>query len=278
MGCKNLGGNNAGGSNDYHENKMSMHHGMDLISIAAHKAAHHARQYHRLPPYPMAINNQALHNASTMRQYGIVESSRNINGLPPQQPHRLPQANTNWNDPLSAAESLTFLKRGSPAKINGGNVATHQSNRQYSMGVSSPTKSPGTGGVLEKNGSIPSLTSSSEGDSPRNGELNHHLRAMSTPESYRGENSALLIAAMAMTEFGQSPPPTSSMLSPDTIRTYNTDNGDDGDGGERIPTTPKDIDVANSTPITSKRSINFDNLPDSETKDKQKRFKSNRWK
>jgi hypothetical protein len=276
MGCKNLGGNNAGGSNDY-DNNLPMHHGMDLMSVAAHKAAHQAaRQYHHLPPYPMAMNNHALHNATTMRQYGIQDNSRNTNGLPPQQPLRPQQATpaqNNWNDPLSAAESLTFLKRGSPAKINGGSAATHQPNRPYSMGVSPITKSPGAGGVLE-NGSIPSLTSSSEGDSPQNGGLNNHLRVMSTPESYRGEDSALLIAAMAMTEFGQSPPPTSSMLSPDTIRTYNTDNGEDDEGGQCMPGTPRDADA--STANTSKRSIYFDSLHDSEINEKRKRSKSNR--
>ena len=281
MGCKNLGGNSAGGGNDYHDMNMPpMHHGMDLMSVAAHKAAHQAaRQYHRLGPYPMAVNNQAMHTATTMRQYGMVDNSRNSNGLPPLQPHRPQQvtsAQTNWNDPLSAAESLTFLKRGSPAKINGGNAATHQPTRPYSMGVSPITKSPGTSGVLE-NGSIPSLTSTSEGDSPHNGGLDNHSRVMSTPESYRGEDSALLIAAMAMTEFGQSPPPTSSMLSPDTIRTYM----EDDDGAGSMTATPLGIDDVKSTPQqpnTSKRSINFDNVHDTETKDKHKKSKPSRWK
>jgi hypothetical protein len=145
------------------------------------------------------------------------------------------------------------------------------------MGVSPITKSPGIGGIVE-NESIPSLTSSSEGDSPHNGKLSNHLQVMSTPESYRGEDSALLIAAMAMTEFGQSPPPTSSMLSPDTIRTFNTENGDDVDGGESMSATPSNIDDGSTTRSTSKRSINFDNLPDNETRNKRKRTKTHRWK
>ena len=291
MGCKNLpvGNGSAGGGNDFHDSNMPIHHGMDLMSVAAHKAAHQAaRQYHRLPPYQMTMNNPAQHSATTMRQYGIgmVDNRRNANSLPPQQTQLQQQsvsAQNNWNDPLSAAESLTFLKRGSPAKMNGINAAAHQPNRPYSMGVSPITKSPGRGVVLE-HGSIPSLASSSAGDSPGDANLNNALRVMSTPESYRGEDSALLIAAMAMTAFGQSPPPTSSMLSPETILTYNTDNGDDeyDDGRERTPATPKEIDnddikTTPQQPSSSKRSINFDNLKGSGRKNAKKKSKASRW-
>ena len=281
MGCKNLGGSNLGGGNEFHDgSNMPIHHGMDVMSVAAQKAAHQAaRQYHRLPPYSMAMNNPAMHNATTMFPYGMVENGRN--GIPPQQAYRHPPSSSmpnHWNDPLSAAESLTFLKHGSPTKST---AATHKSNRPYAMGVSPITKSPGTSAVLE-NGSIPSLASSSEGDSPRDAGLNHHLQVMSTPESYRGEDSALLIAAMAMTEFGQSPPPTTSMLSPDTIRTYRTDNGEDDDDDERISVNPSDMDDDKLTPLpsnASKRSINFDDLvPDSNSvKNSKKKSKPNRW-
>lgn len=281
MGCKNLGSGSVSGGNDYHDSNMPLHHGMDLMSVAAQKAAHQAaRQYHGLAQYPMTMNNQTLHNATTMRQYGIgmLDNNRNSNSLTPQQSHGQQQsssAQNNWNDPLSAAESLTFLKRGSPAKINGISAATHQPNRPYTMGVSPITKSPGTSGAVE-HGTIPSLTSS-EGDSPGDAGLNNHLTAMSTPESYRGEDSALLIAAMAMTAFGQSPPPTSSMLSPETIQTYNSYNG-----GDEFDDGPGEIDNGDSKaisqqPSSSKRSINFDDLRDTEKKNAKKKSKSYRW-
>jgi hypothetical protein len=268
MGCKNSGGNGNSNNLDYHRDS-SMHHGMGLMSAAAAAAAHQAAmQYHRFPTHPHAMMNQShqLHQPSVsgMNQYGMINNSANNNniGLPPRQPHHLSNTNSStshtvWNDPMSAAQSLTFLKRGSPI-------------RSCTMGVSPITKSPGTSSCTKEN--IPSLTSSSESDSPAEGGLINPLRMMSTPESFRGENSALLLAAVAMTEFGQSPPPTSSMLSPDFIRTYNTgsenDNNDDEDDENTIgqfSPTPKHIDDTTfkseqQQHSTSKRNLKFDDV------------------
>jgi hypothetical protein len=278
VGCKNVG---SAATNEYID--YNINHGMGMMSAAAAQAAHQAAMhYHRLPPpLPRAMMNPAQqHNASPMRQYGMINSGR-----PPRQPH-IPQPSApvlhNWNDPLSAAQSLTFLKRGSPSKPSETDNA-NQPNRMYSMNMSPITKSPGTSGVVE-NASVPSLASSSEGDSPGVAGLGNHLTAMSTPESFRGESNALLLAAVAMTEFGQSPPPSSSMLSPDTIRTYNEDyeeeNDDEDDDDAKIPATPGDIVDVNSTLTTpqqrrtSKRSINFDDMQNGNTNDSKKKSKS----
>lgn len=99
----------------------------------------------------------------------------------------------------------------------------------------------------------------------------HSSTFQATPESGEDEN-ALLMAAVAMTEFGQSPPPNSSMLSPDTIRTYNpTPSGDDdNDGTEVEDTFLEEGDDEDPIHRTSKRSINFDEIRSTPSKGRKK--------
>jgi hypothetical protein len=283
MGCKNLGGNSSNNNSDYYPD-INMHRGMGIMSVAAAAAAHQAamQYHHRLPPHPRAMINPSHQHqqqtAATTRQYGMVNNgtNNNNNGLPPRQPyhqhHSTPSTSHSvWNDPMSAAESLTFLKHGSPSKINAGSTANHQSDRPYTMGVSPITKSPGTLSSVPENVSMPSLASSSEGESPGDNGVDNRLRVAATPESFRGESSALFLAAVAMTEFGQSPPPTSSMLSPDFIRNYSTDNGNDDDDENIIGIGDTGLTPDQQRRRTSKRSINFDEITDSDTKEAKSR-------
>jgi hypothetical protein len=266
MGCKNMGGSSAGA--DYRDHQAAM-------GMMAAAAAYAAMQHHRQPQHVM--NSNGSHPIAP-RPYGMLSGSNGNSGVPPRQPLHHDMAQSSSNDPWIAAQSLTFLKRGSPGM--NGFAASHPPNRPYSMGVSPITKSPGSradGG--QENVSIPSLSSSSEGTSPGDGVvLNNRFKNMSTPESFKGENNALLLAAVAMTEFGQSPPPTSSMLSPETIRTYNTCTSDAGNDtmDEDLSTTEE---MGNDTPrnAASKRSINFDDLTDSEGKDLSKKVKATDW-
>ena len=173
MGCKNMGD-----SADFRDG----HPGGGVVGISS---GAHAMHYH-LPPHPPRSYMNIQHPPSRASSSG---------------------------DPWIAAQSLTFLKRSSPA-----NDKTNL--RPYTLGVSPITKSPAGTGIV----SMPSLASSSEGTSPGDGA--HRSKVISTPESSiakAGGDSALLMAAVAMTEFGQSPPPTSSMLSPETLRTYNSE-------------------------------------------------------
>jgi hypothetical protein len=259
MGCKNMGGPSA----DFRDHQAAM-------GMMAAVAAHHAMHYHR-SQQRMGSTNPG------MRQFGVANGNNSI-GLPPRQPQvqtDISRSSSASNDPWMAAQSLTFLKRGSPG--NHGTGSAHQSNEPYSMGVSPITKFPGTIEPNQENVSMPSLSSSSEGTSPGDGAvLTSHLKAMSTPESFKGETNALLLAAVAMTEFGQSPPPTSSMLSPNTIRTYATSRNVESDSVEdnSLPVT-RGGDIAHNP--SSKRSINFDDLPDGNENDVAKKVKPAAW-
>ena len=137
----------------------------------------------------------------------------------PQHQQQQQQAGDHWG----AAQSLTFLKRGSPASDR---------KHPFTLGVSPVTKaSPGVGGAGDIT-SMPSLASSSDGTSPGDAR-NRHIS--STPEdANKRQDDALLLAAVAMTEFGQSPPPSSVKQSPPSSdRTATTSNqfggSDDGD-------------------------------------------------
>lgn len=169
-------------------------------------------------------------------------------------------------DPWIAAQSLTFLKRSSPANdLKNMSVPPGP----YSMGVSPITKSP-AGAELAL---MPSLASSSEGTSPGDVAQHHQKGTVSTPESSidkAGDDTALLMAAVAMTEFGQSPPPTSQMLSPETLCTfaYNSETSAGYSNGRSDPFT----DVQNETDANaSKRTINFDEAASEPTGTKRPR-------
>jgi Tesmin/TSO1-like CXC domain, cysteine-rich domain len=255
MGCKNMGGPSA----DYRDHQAAM-------GMMAAVAAHHAMQYHR-SQQRMGSSNPG------MRQFGVVNGNNNI-GLPSRQLQMqadVSRSSSASNDPWMAAQSLTYLKRGSPG--NHGAAAAHQSNEPYSMGVSPITKFSGTVESSQENVSMPSLSSSSEGTSPGDcAVLTSHLKAISTPESFKGETNALLLAAVAMTEFGQSPPPTSSMLSTDLIRPYTTSRDPESDSMENNSTPGTRGDIP-----SSKRSINFDDLPDGDGNDVTKKIKPAVW-
>ena len=157
-------------------------------------------------------------------------------------------------DPWVAAQSLTFLKRGSPA-------SDKKSAMPYAgLGVSPITKSPAGTEIA----AMPSLASSSEGTSP--GDAVQKVM-MSTPESSidkAGGDNALLMAAVAMTEFGLSPPPLSSMLSPVTHPNYSSQTPT-GNSCSSSAYNHGEIGSVSS----SKRSINFDE-PASEGTGKKK--------
>lgn len=212
MGCKNMGG-----SADFRDHPNSGEAMGIMVSAAAH-----AMHYRHMPQHPSTYMSMPHHLQQQQQQ----------------QQHPVMRAS---NDPWIAAQSLTFLKRSSPA-------SDRRDVRLFSMGVSPIAKST----AVAENASMPSLASSSEGTSPGEGAHHHYPRIASTPESSidkAGGDSALLMAAVAMTEFGQSPPPTSSMLSPKTIRTYSgtDDNNDNESIGEN-----------EAFSNASKRSINFD--------------------
>ena len=243
-------------STDYRDH----HAAMGMMAAAA---AHQAIQYHRpLPPRIGSANG-------AMRQYGVTNSN-NV-GLPPRQTpiqSDTARSSASSNDPWIAAQSLTFLKRGSPG--SGGASTAEQTSRSYAMGISPITKSPGMMEPVQENVSMPSLSSSSEGTSPGDcAVFNHNLKALSTPESIKEENNALFLAAVAMTEFGQSPPPTSSMLSPETIQTYNFPGMDHDSSSAGRRNAPHNA--------SSKRSINFDELPDHQDDNTIKKVKSGEW-
>jgi len=194
-------------------------------------------------------------------------------GMPPVYHHHLPPppprtysmapqqqvAQSAPADHWGAAESLTFLKRGSPASDR--KPAPHSGHRPFTLGVSPVTKaSPmgkGGGGSGVDMASMPSLASSSDGTSP--GDRNK-LASCSTPEdATKRQDDALLLAAVAMTEFGQSPPPTSSPHKrslPSSERTAMTSNRF---GGGNESEDEDDDDIGTEPP--SRRSIVFEESP-----------------
>jgi len=107
-----------------------------------------------------------------------------------------PSATDQWG----AAQSLTFLKRGSPASEQ--KPAGHP----FTLGVSPVTKASPLGGEIT---SMPSLASSSDG-SPGEAARNQHFSSSTPEDASKRQDDALLLAAVAMTEFGQSPPPSSA--------------------------------------------------------------------
>lgn len=259
MGCKNMGGPSA----DFRDHQAAM-------GMMAAVAAHHAMQYHR--------SQQRMGSATPgVRQFGVVNGNNNV-GLPPRPPQMqsdVSRSSSASNDPWMAAQSLTYLKRGSPG--SNGASTLHQPNEPYSMGASPVSKFTGSMDPSHETVSMPSLSSSSEGTSPGDGGvLPGHLKALSTPESFKGETNALLLAAVAMTEFGQSPPPTSSMLSTDVIRTYTTSKSLEQESVEDSATSgTRGGDIQHNP--SSKRSINFDDLPGGDGKDVTKKVKPAAW-
>jgi hypothetical protein len=160
------------------------------------------------------------------------------------------------HDPWIAAQSLTFLKRSSPA-------GEHKKLGNFSMGVSPISKSRGGGGGgASELSTVPSVASSSDGTRTEDasGSDPQHRPYESTPESTLGnkgneEDSALFLAAVAMTEFGQSPLPSTSMLSvSDRVRRYLRDDGDEVDDDEQDDEEEKDVSFGKETsPERSKR-------------------------
>jgi hypothetical protein len=86
-------------------------------------------------------------------------------------------------EPWVAAQSLTFLKRGSPASEQ----------KKVLQNAADP--------YFTEVASMPSLASMSDGTSPSDGGLPKN------PSEDDNEKSDLFMAAIAMTEFGNSPPP-----------------------------------------------------------------------
>jgi hypothetical protein len=98
---------------------------------------------------------------------------------------------TNSNDPWEAAHNLAFMKRSSPANVNTRDTINEVSN----------------GELL----SIPSLASSSEGTaiSPGDGVAKKNQSKLDEEKEVVDE---MLLAAVAMTEFINSPPPSQQYL------------------------------------------------------------------
>ena len=129
---------------------------------------------------------------SSYDQGGSMMTMTGYHPRPPPQPYIMAQPpSEHWG----AAQSLAFLKRGSPASDS-------KSSRPFTLGVSPVTK------ASPQSGDLPSLASSSEGTSPD--DVARKQMASSTPEdANKRQDDALLLAAVAMTEFVQSPPPSS---------------------------------------------------------------------
>jgi hypothetical protein len=191
------------------------------------------------------------------------------------------------HDPWIAAQSLTFLKRSSPA-------GEHKRLGNFSMGVSPISKSRG-GGASELS-TVPSLASSSDGTRTEDasGSDPQHHPYESTPESSMGnrgneEDSALFLAAVAMTEFGQSPLPSTSMLSvSDRVRRYlkDDDEVDDeqDDEEEKAVSSIKEASSEKSKRLrpsktngraskaSPKRNINFDDVMSTPRRKRRPRY------
>lgn len=157
-------------------------------------------------------------------------------------------------EPWLAAQNLAFLKRGSPA---------------------SELKRPALFKLKSSSGdiaSMPSLASSSDGTSPGDGVASKY----SALEEDESGADALLMAAVAMTEFGQSPPPRLQYL--DSIATRSTPDSIIGtEPRSELPCSPEASHVRHYHPDfyqrsddsnvesrrhspPSKRSLDFDNV------------------
>lgn len=159
---------------------------------------------------------------------------------PPPRPYSMAQApQQSGSDHWGAAESLTFLKSGTPP-------SERKASRPFTLGVSPVTKASPQGG-----GDLPSLASSSEGTSP--GEAARKKTESSTPvDANKRQDDALLLAAVAMTEFGQSPPPSSTKRS--------------APSSSEPSTPPTSNHKSDDAKALSKRSIDFEDSPLSEKK------------
>jgi hypothetical protein len=126
------------------------------------------------------------HDSSPSRNHHIATPLSCTAPSPQLAPPHSFQVQQAAGEPWLAAQNLTFLKRSSPA--------------------SELRRNPGSSSVDIV--SMPSLTSSSDGNSPR------RETESKQPISEEDESGAdaLLMAAVAMTKFGQSPPPQQPFL------------------------------------------------------------------
>ena len=123
---------------------------------------------------------------------------------PSSRPYAMSRASQPPSEHWGAAQSLAFLKRGSPASES-------KDSRSFTLGVSPVVKGSSPGGQL------PSLASSSGRNSPEKSKKKSsrkQKRASTSPEiSHKRQDDAILLAAVAMTEFGQSPSTSSAKRS-----------------------------------------------------------------
>ena len=119
-------------------------------------------------------------------------------------PYAMTRAAQAPSEHWGAAQSLAFLKRGSPASES-------KDSTSFALGVSPVVK------TLSPGGNLPSLPSSSGGTSTgkRTKKMSRkQKRASSAPrDTHKRQDDAILLAAVAMTEFGQSPSPSSGKRS-----------------------------------------------------------------
>lgn len=123
---------------------------------------------------------------------------------PSSRPYAMSRAPPPPSEHWGAAQSLAFLKRGSPASES-------KESRTFTLGVSPVVKGSSPGGELS------SLAFSSGRKSTDKGKKKmsrKQKRASSTPDdSHKPQDDAILLAAVAMTEFGQSPSTSSAKRS-----------------------------------------------------------------
>lgn len=210
--------------------------------------------YQNAGPMDMMNSQSQMEMAMIARAYHMPphQAPHHMYGLPLPMVH--PSASEHWG----AAESLTFLKRGSPASDR-----KQPPSRPFTLGVSPVTKaSPPIlgGGVIDV---MPSLASSSDGTSPSEATRNKIASSSSTPDfAGKKQDNALLLAAVAMTEFGQSPPPSSGRFSSLPSSSEQTESTSNRLGSE-----------TNESPHPSKRSIDFGDSSAEKTRRSSRRRK-----
>lgn len=206
IGCKNMGNPSA-----LLEQQQLLQ--IDMARAAAARVAGGYHMPHTQPPH--------------MHPYGLMPHGHQLSSM------------EQWG----AAESLTFLKRGSPS--------VDRKARPFTLDVSPVTKaSPADRSGLDP---LPSLASSSDGTSPGEAARNK-LASSSTPEDInKKQDDALLLAAVAMTEFGHSPPPSSSYQSTPPR-------------SELLMKNDQSNEECLSPPLRIKRNINFQDSPTTNSK------------